>query len=219
MANLKLEIGPVGERVAANLAALRASCGLHQAQLAKRMTDIGRPMSGAVVSKTEKLDRRIDVDDLVAFAVALGTTPNRLLLAALADQPDEIDLAPKSARVPTRTAWEWATGELPLSLPIHVTPRWSRPDPDTQSVQDEVWGEAWEEELRQFHQENRPHSDELSGADISAAMRELDNHPDVMKQAIALIHIANREGILESALLIAAIDLANFIVQNEIDKS
>lgn len=220
MASTDLEIGPAGRRVAANLAALRKERGLKQSELAARMSDLGRPMSAPVISKTEKLDRRTDVDDLVALAVALGTTPNRLLLADPSRCPGGIDLTPAQARVEIRHAWEWATGELPLTLPIHATPRWDRQHTDTREYAPTVDGQMMkmEEELRQFNQENHPHTDESGAADISAAMRKLDNHPEIMKQAIALVRTANRDGMPGTNVLIAAIDLADFIVKNSIDK-
>src|SRR5579875_2632397 len=82
MARREMEPGATARRAADNLAKIRSSRRMSQAELAGRVTQLGRPMSASVVSKTEKLDRRIDVDDLIAFAIALGVTPNRLLLPA-----------------------------------------------------------------------------------------------------------------------------------------
>jgi transcriptional regulator with XRE-family HTH domain len=217
MAISDLEIGPVGRRIAANIAALRRNRGLTQAELASRMNDIGRPMSGPVVSKTEKLDRRTDVDDLVALAVALHTTPNRLLLADPSEHPDAIDLAPTGACVEMRQAWEWATGRLPLSLRVHITPGWKpkgRYAEELASTDDDVDARI-EKQLRQFYQENWPYyAEDTNGADLAAAMKELDNHPNILKQAMKLVETANKEGMTGLHSLIAAVDLANFFVEN-----
>jgi hypothetical protein len=51
-------------------------------------------MSAYSISKIETTDRRIDVDDLVALAVALDTTPNRLLLPGAVSGTDDVELAP-----------------------------------------------------------------------------------------------------------------------------
>jgi 8-oxo-dGTP diphosphatase len=73
-------------------------------------------MTGAVLSKTEQLDRRVDVDDLVVLAIALGVSPNVLLLPRLGVRalPVEGELAPGMAPVDAAAAWAWATGEKPL---------------------------------------------------------------------------------------------------------
>ena len=73
---------------------------------------LGRFMHASGISKIEQLDRRIDVDDLVALAVALDVSPNRLLLGAAADST-ELELTP-SAAYPADEAWLWALGAVPL---------------------------------------------------------------------------------------------------------
>lgn len=106
-----MAIGPTGRRLAANVLALRKARGLNQPQLARRMQDQGRAVHATVVSKIEQLDRRVDVDDLVALAIALGVSPNRLLLTA-ADE-GEVELTPELT-VHASDAWRWAAGEKPL---------------------------------------------------------------------------------------------------------
>jgi hypothetical protein len=57
----------------------------------------------------------VDVDDLVALAVALETTPNRLLLpsAEVEHASDMYQLTPSVREIPA-LLWAWATGEVPL---------------------------------------------------------------------------------------------------------
>src|SRR5262245_40913809 len=88
MAKRAIEIGAAGRRVAENLERLRGDRRLSQTDLSTLLTRLGRQMSAYSISKIESTDRRIDVDDLVALAVALDTTPNRLLLPGDASQTD-----------------------------------------------------------------------------------------------------------------------------------
>jgi transcriptional regulator with XRE-family HTH domain len=113
------EDAPVAALVAANLRRVRQERGLGYAELARRLAAIGRPIADTALLKTEKGDRKASVDDLMALAVALGTTPNRLLLPAMdADRiADEHEIAPKVRETPP-LLWAWAAGEAPLgSLP------------------------------------------------------------------------------------------------------
>jgi transcriptional regulator with XRE-family HTH domain len=106
------ETGPAGRRAAANIERLREDRGLSQEELAEAAERLGRPMSRQMVGKTEQLDRRIDADDLMAFAVVLDTTPNRLLLPGSASD-DQVELLP-ALIVTELEAWKWASGEEPL---------------------------------------------------------------------------------------------------------
>ena len=107
------EAGPAARLIAANLRRVRQERGLGYAELARRLRAIGHPVADTALLKTEKGDRKATVDDLVALAVALGTTPNRLLLPGLDDDPLEGEPAPWGKETPL-SLWAWATGELPL---------------------------------------------------------------------------------------------------------
>ena len=61
------------------------------------------------VSKIEQGDRRVDADDLVALALVLDVTPNRLLLVADADAQRVALTA--DARMSAFAVWRWACGE------------------------------------------------------------------------------------------------------------
>lgn len=82
MAARALEIGEAGGCVAAAVTAHRQRRGWDQRHLAARVTDAGRPMSVSVLGKVEAGARRVDVDDLVALAVALEVPPAQLLPGA-----------------------------------------------------------------------------------------------------------------------------------------
>jgi transcriptional regulator with XRE-family HTH domain len=74
-----VELGTVGWAVARNVKALREARGLTQTDVSDRMRVIGRPLLPTGVLKVEQGSRRVDVDDLVALALALDATPNDLL--------------------------------------------------------------------------------------------------------------------------------------------
>lgn len=79
MGRTPVHIGAVGRAVAANLVAARGLAGLTQEQLAVRVSDEGRPMRRQAVLEIETLRRRVDVDDLVCLAAALGVSCEALL--------------------------------------------------------------------------------------------------------------------------------------------
>jgi hypothetical protein len=86
---------------------------MSQVQLAAEVERLGRPMTGSVVGKAEQCARRIDADDLAAFALALDVTPNRLLLPGTASSEHIVEVSP-GRWVTELDAWQWALGEKPL---------------------------------------------------------------------------------------------------------
>lgn len=73
--------GPAGERVRTNVRLLRALKGITYKELSGSLTGLGRPIPVLGLSRLERGERRIDVDDLVALAAALGVTAADLLFA------------------------------------------------------------------------------------------------------------------------------------------
>lgn len=111
MGTNKVQRGPVSQRVAENIRALRGERRLTLDDLARRLVELGRPILKSGLSKVESGERRVDVDDLMALALALNATPNRLLLEAAAD--DELtQLTDNPTLLCSRIqAWAWACGE------------------------------------------------------------------------------------------------------------
>jgi transcriptional regulator with XRE-family HTH domain len=113
-------IGPTGERVGENLARVREYRRLTTAKLAEAVAAQGVPMNATTVTKIEKKDRRVTVDELVALAVVLGVSPTLLLLPI--DPPEQEPSHPGSEHVaiteetsvPWETAWRWLHGQRPL---------------------------------------------------------------------------------------------------------
>jgi transcriptional regulator with XRE-family HTH domain len=115
----KNPLGPTGDRVIANIKHLRQSQGLTYKQLSERLEELGRPIPVLGLSRLERGERRVDVDDLMALAVALGVTPNRLLLfpsTGFKDPGAKLDLT-HGIRPRIDDAWAWAYGERPLGKP------------------------------------------------------------------------------------------------------
>jgi len=114
-----MEIGAVGRRAAENLARLRENRHANYTDLSGWLKRLGHVLSAETLGKMEKQERRIDVDDLVALAVALDTTPNRLLLPGSATDDEPVELTP-GVSVSALDAWKWATGDE--ALPADTAP-------------------------------------------------------------------------------------------------
>lgn len=112
-------MGPPSKRVAANLRRIRRERDVTTAALSQRLAAIGHPIADTGITKTEKGDRRVDADDLVALALALGATPNTLLMPEVTylDARDSHQLTPLVSGSAVEL-WQWAQGETPLHLPI-----------------------------------------------------------------------------------------------------
>ncbi|WP_106242566.1 helix-turn-helix domain-containing protein [Allonocardiopsis opalescens] len=123
MAAQKNPLGPVGEQVQANVKRIREAQNLTLAELSRRLRAVGREIPTLGLSRIEAGQRRVDADDLVALALALGVSPGALLLPAR--EPDtsewpgrppggpEVALAAE-VTAPWDRAWRWVHGETPL---------------------------------------------------------------------------------------------------------
>lgn len=103
------DLGPTGEAVARNLKRLRGSVTLRELQ--QKLGDVGHEISASGLQKIEAGARRVDVDDLMALAIALGVNPNALLFAWSSDEPLEVTGAKFRDLV---SVWDWAEGEAPV---------------------------------------------------------------------------------------------------------
>ncbi|MFD4972274.1 helix-turn-helix domain-containing protein [Streptomyces sp. NPDC058424] len=110
------QVEATGRTVRANVARLRKLRNWTTYELAQRMQAIGRPIPQSGISRVESGARRVDADDLAAFAVAFNVSPAALLLPLedLASQKVEITGA---GSVPADVAWEWASNKRPLKFP------------------------------------------------------------------------------------------------------
>ncbi|OLT12206.1 hypothetical protein BJF79_22745 [Actinomadura sp. CNU-125] len=139
--------------MASNLAKIRGSQGISTTDLSRRLKVAGRPITATGITKIEKEGRRVDVDDLVALAVALGVNPNALLFPDIAD---ETSAEVTGCERPTTAyqVWQWADGREPLRkdddpdlFHVRVRPRGRR--------RLASWGERSSEELERTRAQHR----------------------------------------------------------------
>lgn len=130
----KIDLGPTGRQVARSLRTFRRRRDdLSVYALSKRLEVMGYRLLPSGITRIEREERRVDVDDLIALSVALDVSPLALLLPG--EMEATVSLA-KGLDVPAATAWRWATGTRPLPA---------------------AWGsEVRDQELR-WQGENRPH--------------------------------------------------------------
>lgn len=111
MAGRKSELGPTGRNVKAAVKRFREARRLSYAELSRKLAGLGReiPPLGLRRMESETDDRRVDVDDLVALALALGVSPLALLLPT-----EAAAVLPNGKKYPAEQIWKWATGQHPL---------------------------------------------------------------------------------------------------------
>ncbi|MFT3661744.1 MAG: helix-turn-helix transcriptional regulator [Gordonia sp. (in: high G+C Gram-positive bacteria)] len=109
--------GPVGATVQQNVSLWRIRRKLSQTQLADRVTACGRRMTRQALSDIETGRRRVDVDDLVALALALDVSPATLMMPDVRRAYTEVELteAPtvRPERIAAASAWAWFTARGP----------------------------------------------------------------------------------------------------------
>jgi transcriptional regulator with XRE-family HTH domain len=162
MASNAVLTGPTAERVAKNVERIRKARQLHQKDVSALLRDVGRPMLPTVVSKIERGERRIDVDDLVALALALNVSPLSLLMPAeWSSNPVELTSA---VQVSAQVAWLWAQGEGPAE---------EIPTTDDVAAHEAYW-RKWEEYQALTHPPERRGMGSYMGRALGALRTETD---------------------------------------------
>lgn len=105
------DVGPTGQTVAANIARLRTARGLSTYRLSELLAGLDRGIAPSAISRIESGARKVDVDDLIAFAVALRVSPTALLLPPTVE--GHVELTAQGV-TPADDAWKWLLGEAPL---------------------------------------------------------------------------------------------------------
>ena len=127
---IKTEMGPVGSTVAEQVRLHRERVGMSYAELSRQLLKDGRIIPPLGLSRIEAGLRRVDADDLVSLAVALGVSPISLLLPAGTDQDAEV--AVTSTRTATaKRVWSWLSASYPLDGSVlqfysDALPPWER---------------------------------------------------------------------------------------------
>lgn len=107
--------GPVADRVADNVKELRLLRRMSHRELSRRLAGVGRPILPSGVAKIEDGSRRVDVEDLVALALALRVPLPRLLLPS-SDTGTPVELT-EETNMKFTDAWRWVRGELLQGVP------------------------------------------------------------------------------------------------------
>lgn len=108
--------GPTAQTVAANVLRCRRARGLSVYALADRLKAAGRHIGPSAVSKVERGERQVTVDELVALSAILGVSPSALLLPLSDDPAVEVEIT-GAGLVPADQAWDWADGRRRLDTP------------------------------------------------------------------------------------------------------
>lgn len=72
--------GPTAETVGINVQRVRTDLGMTQNELASALANNGHPIPVSSIGRIESGHRRVEVDDLMALAIALNVSPLALLL-------------------------------------------------------------------------------------------------------------------------------------------
>jgi transcriptional regulator with XRE-family HTH domain len=122
--------GPTGEALGENVRRIRADRRLSLPELAQRVEATGRSIPAESLRRIELGYRKVDVDDLVALAVALDVSPLALLFPATR-RPDERVEA--TGFTPTDgdagDLWLWAVGDRSFQSDAH----------DEEDLHSEIW--------------------------------------------------------------------------------
>ncbi|BDD80713.1 hypothetical protein TPB0596_04760 [Tsukamurella pulmonis] len=107
MARTATPPGPASQAVAWNVQRRRAELRITAADLVQRLADLGREVHRSWVSEVETGRRRVDTDDLVQLAAALGVSPATLLMpqSLVAEDVVETPIGQRDAR----DYWEFLT--------------------------------------------------------------------------------------------------------------
>jgi transcriptional regulator with XRE-family HTH domain len=190
-------LSPTSLAVSAAVADHREAAGLTVDELAETVRHLGYRMTPADIRAIEAGEVPATVDDLVALAVALGTTPVVLLSHVPADLPDP-DEGPIATGVPDDVAGsqlrDWMEGRTALDRQSRVA----------------YWRErASRLELRRIHHQEQQEAAATELADLGElALQEADAGPV----------IALHERVDEGDWLLGQCDRAQALIEHRLDR-
>jgi transcriptional regulator with XRE-family HTH domain len=103
------DIGTTGRTLASNIARVRKGQQKSLQDLEESLANIGHRISFSGLSKIERGERRVDVDDLMAIAIALDVSPLGLLLPVDQEPATVVDVTGASGSL--AVFWKWALAE------------------------------------------------------------------------------------------------------------
>ncbi len=134
MAGKESARGATSDTVSANIRDIRTAQNLNYTQVSEQLETLGRSISAVGIRRIENGERRVDVDDLSAIAVALRVSPASLLMPNL-EKVTEKDLVPITGwhkPITATVVWRWLTAVEPLvrgtfgTFVDHGLPSWER---------------------------------------------------------------------------------------------
>lgn len=108
-------IEPTGEQVAENIRRLRG--GMTYKELSQKLEDVGRPITVLGLRRIEACERKVDVDDLMAFAIVFNVSPLTLLMPRYATASITAHITGYEECVGTNVIWLWGLCMEPLTVP------------------------------------------------------------------------------------------------------
>ena len=108
-------VGPAGLVAARNVERLRGE--MTYAELSRRLAERGHTLAPLALRRIERGARRIDVDDLINLADALGATPLGILLPYDQDSDESVPYrsADSDGGPTVSELWQWALDGQPLN--------------------------------------------------------------------------------------------------------
>src|SRR5689334_13386641 len=100
---------PPSELFAEQMRIVRERKGLNQQQIADRLEEFGVAMDQRTISKIEQGKRGISLDDAVAIAAALGSTPADLCVPSFTGIDEDVAIGPNLVW-DRRRARSWLAG-------------------------------------------------------------------------------------------------------------
>lgn len=124
------QIDATGATVAANIKRLRS--GRMLKDISEQLSKIGRHITPLALARIESGERKVDVDDLMAFAIVFNVSPLTLLLPESGSALVSSKITGVSHEYGSNILWLWGRGDEPLEI--------AAPVGDTQALCDD-WKE------------------------------------------------------------------------------
>jgi transcriptional regulator with XRE-family HTH domain len=128
--------GATAETVRANVKRLRGDQNLGLRALSDRLEKIRPSLRHSTIDAIERGARRVDVDDLMALALALNVTPITLLMPVVDDHAEMVPATGIDDKVTAEKLWLWLAADLsgasvvglsPAAFLANALPQWQQP--------------------------------------------------------------------------------------------
>ncbi|MFU0547966.1 helix-turn-helix domain-containing protein [Gardnerella leopoldii] len=108
------QIDITGRTVAENIKRLRG--GQLLKDISEQLSEIGRHITPLALARIESGERKVDVDDLMAFAIVFGVSPLTLLLPNSGSALVSSKITGASHEYGSNVLWLWGRGDEPLEI-------------------------------------------------------------------------------------------------------